>query len=266
MGDPSARLPPLRGDRSSSPQPPGLTGHAIHQVQLEREYEAAESDEDNDKQYLNGWLSYLRRNASAVPDETVDPAARDIYCLCVFESPDKFVPPQLRSPLIDGLRHLPPRRLWARWRWREQPPVSQLHVAEALVLYEKGIQQTMNKRCKRCRAGDGPSPQCVVVPDDLRNPHRPGPCSNCLCDGAGDTCNAAGRPAAREYRREAGRQSTQDSESIPDHLVVLSMIAKAHGPSGSFDDHATRARQIESAALYIARAARRWGQELGRGS
>lgn len=240
----------------------------MHQLQLEMEYDAEESDNDSDIPSAHGWPGPLGRQATAFPGDGGELAAREIHALCTFDT--ITIPPaaQPRSPLIDVLGRIPTRRQWGRWRWREQPAFSQVRVAEAVMLYERGVEQMTTQRCNRCRAGQGISPQCVVGPEEIQDGRGSGPCSNCVYDGIGHSCNASGRSTPVSAGRSRSSEPLGDPERVVDHMAVLEMIAQLKRPAGSRRDHslATRAQRIESAALHIAQAAREWGEKAAKGS
>lgn len=132
------------------------------------------------------------------------------------------------------------------------------------MLYERGTERDASSRCNRCRAGQGVSPQCIVLPDEARDGVRePGePCSNCLFDDIGGSCNVFGRRTPQQHRFEP----LGDPDGVVDHMAVLEMIAKLKRPKGEARDHSlqTKAKRIEKAALHIAQAAREWGEKMAR--
>lgn len=266
VGDPSLRLPPIVLEPGVARPSSVVSGRSMHQLQLEMEYDVEESDNDSDIPSAHGWPGILSRDATAFPGDAGDLAAREIHALCVFDA--ITVPPaaQPRSPLIDALGRLPTRRQWGRWRWRQQPAFSESRVAEAIMMYERGVEQATPQRCNRCCAGQGISPQCVVGPDELNNGREPGPCSNCHYDGVGHSCNASGRSTPVSAGRSRSSEPMGDAEKVIDHLAVLEMIARLKRPPGTRRDNslATRARRIEAAALQIAQAAREWGEKAAK--
>lgn len=177
--DPSLKLPPLIRDHA---------GHerTMHQLQLEMEYDVQESDNDSDRPSLRS----IGRHPSTFAEETGDVAAREIHALCVFDRLATSPSVQPRSALIETLGPVPVKRTWGRWRWRGPPPLTNPRVVEAVMMYERGVEKGAEGRCNRCRAGQGVSPQCVVMPEEVRDPRQPGPCSNCHYDDIGQSCNA----------------------------------------------------------------------------
>ena len=143
---------------------------------------------------------------------------------------------------------------------------SQVRVAEAVLVYERGSEKTHTQRCNRCRAGQGISPQCVIPPDEVMEGQAPGPCSNCIYDGIAHTCNVSGRgsPTNRDFSRS--NEPLGNPDNVVDHMAVLEMIANLKRPAGARRDHSlpARAQRIEAAALHIARAAREWGERMAR--
>ncbi|KAL7812954.1 hypothetical protein V8C44DRAFT_328519 [Trichoderma aethiopicum] len=265
---PALVLPPLVLDNSIPNPSAVIAGRSMHQIQLEMEYDAEESDNDADPgPSIQGWPGGLERHASDHPDEASDLAMREMHALCVFD--DVSVPPSARpwSYLIEALSPLPIVRRWGRWRWREEPAFAEVRVAEAIMLYERGIEQnTSDRRCSRCRAGQGISPQCVVAPEGINQAQGvTGPCSNCLYDGVEHACNASGRRTPLSGGRDRVGESMRDPDKVVDHMAVLEMIAHLKRPSGTRRDHSLmeRARRIEAAALQIAQAARDWREKMG---
>lgn len=269
----SRKLPPLVRDRSYPGPVPGpstvVAGRSMHQIQLEMEYDAEESDHDDDSgPSIHGWPGGMERLAAALPDDTASPAIREIHALCVFDA--VTLPPSARpsSPLIDALLREPVVRRWGRWRWCAQPAFTEVHVAEAVLMYERGVEQPTAGRCNRCRAGQCISPQCVVLPVVIRNQmqqqNEPGPCSNCVHDGVGYACNAGRKPTPPRVGSKSPEPAARDPGQVVDHLAVLEMIAELKTPSGSRRDDslAGRAKRIEVAALRISQAAREWGDRV----
>ncbi|KAK1238266.1 hypothetical protein MKX07_006412 [Trichoderma sp. CBMAI-0711] len=264
---PALVLPPLVLDNSIPNPSAVIAGRSMHQIQLEMEYDAEESDNDADQgPSIQGWPGGLDRHASDHPDEASDLAMREMHALCVFD--DVSVPPSARpwSYLIEALGPLPTVRRWGRWRWREEPAFAEVRVAEAIMMYERGIEQnTSDRRCSRCRAGQGISPQCVVAPEGITKAQGvTGPCSNCLYDGVEHACNASGRRTPVSGGRDRVGESMRDPDKVVDHMAVLEMIAHLKRPSGTRRDHSLmeRARRIEAAALQIAQAAREWREKM----
>lgn len=272
--DPDLKLPPLVLDNVPPPPPnssavlAGLAGRSMHQIQLEMEYDAEESDNDIDPgPSVHGWPGGLERHTSDhPPNEASELAMREMHALCVFD--DVSVPPSARpwSFLIEALSAVPTVRRWGRWRWREEPAFAEVRVAEAIMMYERGVEQnTSNRRCGRCRAGQGISPQCVVAPEGIgQAPGVTGPCSNCLYDGVEHACNVSGRRTPSGSKDRSG-ESMRDPDKVVDHMAVLEMIAQLKRPSGTRRDHSLpeRARRIEAAAMQIAQAARDWREKMG---
>ncbi|KAL7902037.1 hypothetical protein HDV63DRAFT_63499 [Trichoderma sp. SZMC 28014] len=266
--DPALKLPPLVLDNPLPNPAAVIAGRSMHQIQLEMEYDAEESDNDADQgPSVQGWPGGLERHASDHPSETEDLAMREMHALCVFD--DVSVPPSVRpwSYLIEALSPLPTVRRWGRWRWRGEPAFGEVRVAEAIMMYERGVEQrTSHRRCGRCRAGQGISPQCVVAPEGIgQAPGVTGPCSNCLYDGVEHGCNVSGRMTPVSRSRDRSGESMRDPDKVVDHMAVLELIAQLKRPSGTRRDHSLpeRARRIEAAALQIAQAARDWREKMG---
>ncbi|KAH8125339.1 hypothetical protein FP744_10007013 [Trichoderma asperellum] len=265
---PALKLPPLVLDNAMPNTSAVIAGRSMHQIQLEMEYDAEESDNDADQgPSIQGWPGGLERHASDHPSETEDLAMREMHALCVFD--DVSVPPSVRpwSYLIEALSAVPTVRRWGRWRWRGEPAFGEVRVAEAIMMYERGVEQrTSNRRCGRCRAGQGISPQCVVAPEGIgQAPGVTGPCSNCLYDGVEHGCNVSGRMTPVSGSRDRSGESMRDPDKVVDHMAVLELIAQLKRPSGTRRDHSLpeRARRIEAAALQIAQAARDWREKMG---
>lgn len=262
IGDPSLKLPPIGLDQSNQPLGTVSGRRTVHQIQLEMEYDVQESD-DSDRPSLR---SFGRHPSDAPPDDMGDRAAREIHALCVFDALP-FLPPreQPQTPLTKLLSKFPAKRTWGRWRWRAPPSLTNLRVVEAVMMYERGSERDASLRCNRCRAGQGVSAQCIVLPDeaidDVREPG--GPCSNCLYDDIGGSCNAFGR---RTPQRQQRFEPLGDPDGVVDHLAVLEMIARLKRPRGEARDYSlqTKARRIEKAALHIAQSAREWGEKMAK--
>lgn len=262
------KLPPLSRDNLSPNSPPMVTGRSMHQIQLEMEYDAEESDNDSAKgPSIHGWPGGLERHANDHFDGLGDLAAREIHALCIFDDLAILSSARPWSYAIEALGKMPTMRKWGRWRWREQPAFSRLHVVEAIMVYERGVEQSTNdRRCSRCRAGQGISPQCVVAPEEIGTVLEIGCCSNCLYDGVQHVCNASGRKTPIPGGRERSAEAMGDPDKVVDHMAVLEMIAQLKRPSGTHRDQSlsARARRIETAALQIAQAARDWGDKVAR--
>lgn len=264
IGDPSLKLPPLIRDHAMQQhtQSPGPGRRTMHQIQLEMEYDVQESD-DSDRPSLR---SFGRHPSNAPPDDMGDRAAREIHALCVFDILQLPSPAeQPRTGLTELLARFPTRRNWGRWRWRAPPNLKDPRMMEAVMMYERGSELESSSRCNRCRAGQGVSPQCIILPDEAREDgdgERRGPCSNCLYDDIGGSCNAHGRRTTSQPRFEP----TGDPDGVVDHMAVLEMIATLKRPRGEPRDHSlqTRAKRIEKAALHIAQSAREWGEKMAK--
>jgi hypothetical protein len=258
--DPSLKLPPLMRDRPLPSPSPSVVHRTMHQLQLEMEYDAEESD-DSDRRSMQGLGAASKRHATNPQDSTTDLAAQEIHALCIFDDIPALSIGRPKSQLIDALSGALPKRKWGRWRWRGPPLLSDIHVMEGIFLYERGVELSAEHRCSNCRAGKGVSPQCVVVPSHLNSQDDPLPCSNCIYDGTTKSCNALGSRGSRTERRS---DPLRDPDRVVDHLAVLDLIARLKRPSGSCKDHSLpeRARRIERAALHIAQAAREWGERM----
>lgn len=252
--DPSLKLPPLGRDHA-------VHERTMHQLQLEMEYDVQESDNDSDRPSLRSF----GRHPSNFGDDVGDIAAKEIHALCVFDRLVWSPASQPRSALIDTLGRIPAKRTWGRWRWRGQPVLTSPRVTEAVMMYERGVEKGTEGRCNRCRAGQGVSPQCVVMPEEAQVPGEPGPCSNCHYDDIGQSCNALRRRTPMSSERKQA-EPMGDPDRVVDHMAVLEMIASLKRPSGSARDHslATRARRIEHAALHIAQSAKEWGEKMAK--
>ena len=227
----------------------------MHQIQLEMEYNVEETENEANKAglalpSLTEGLARLGSGSSDDPREL----EREIHALCIFDPISIPKSAYSRTLITDALKDVPARRKWGRWRWRGPPDLSSMRVVEAVMVYERGIECQPERRCTRCRAGEGYSPQCVV-PTQTRSGREAGPCSNCLYDGWGSNCSVS-----------ANRVSGRDEDTVVDHMAVMDLIAGLKRPAGMTRDHSlqTRARRIETAALHIAQAAREWGDKMAR--
>ncbi|KND91152.1 hypothetical protein TOPH_04089 [Tolypocladium ophioglossoides CBS 100239] len=267
------QLPPLVRHRLLAAVPSPIASRSMHQLQLEMEYDAEESDNDESKgPVIHGWTGGMERHAATLCQDMENQGMEEIHALCIFDDVVVARPAQPASPCTQVLDTASPVRKWGRWRWREPPTFSDVRSIEAIMLYERGVEQQPHARCKRCLAGQGISPQCVVASAGLHGWYEPGsvgPCSNCLYDGAEHTCSASGEPApGTPQGSEHISPSSPDPARVVDHMAVLDMIARLRRPAGATRDHSlpVRARRIEAAALEIAQAAREWGEKLSRDS
>ncbi|KAL8341783.1 hypothetical protein RB598_003627 [Gaeumannomyces tritici] len=102
-------------------------------------------------------------------------------------------PPGLaRTGALAALGALPIRRAWRRRRrpGGQPPDLGSAAVVEAIMTYERGVVAAAadpGRACARCRRGEGPSPDCVVL-EGAGN--GTGPCSNCVYDGVAPLCDA----------------------------------------------------------------------------
>lgn len=224
------------------------------------EYDAAESDNDSDRQLLPGWTGSGGRTGASEGSEDAN-WERELHTLCVFDPVE--MPPwaQRRSYLVSALNDAPLQRKWTRWRWREQPDLASVRGVEAVMLYERGVDCRTEQRCTRCRAGEGMSPQCVVLPRQARTGEEAVPCSNCLYDGVASGCSSFAGVGPAEDR---DLEDVADATGLVDHMAVLELIARLKRPPGMRRDQSlpARARRIEIAALHIAQAAREWGHKM----
>ncbi|PNY25499.1 Uncharacterized protein TCAP_04561 [Tolypocladium capitatum] len=268
--NPSLRLPPLVRHHLSATVPPLMASRSMHQLQLEMEYDAEEGDNDESEgPVIHGWTGGMERHAAALSRDVEDRGIDEIHALCIFDDVVAARCVQPASPRTKVLDTAPPVRKWGRWRWREPPTLAHVRSVEAIMLYERGVEQQLHGRCDRCRAGQGISPQCVVASAGLHGWHGPGgvgPCSNCLYDGAEHACSASGEWTPGSEGGERTSPVSPDPERVVDHMAVLDMIARLKRPAGATRDHSlpVRARRIEAAALEIAQAAREWGEKLSR--
>lgn len=268
--NPPLKLPPLVHDRLLATVPSQIASRSMHQLQLEMEYDAEESDNDESEgPVIHGWTGGMERHAAALYEDMEDQAMKEIHALCIFDDVVVARPARPASRCTEFLDTAPPVRKWGRWRWREPPTLSDARSLESIMLYERGAEQQLHGRCSRCRVGQGISPQCVVASAGLHGWYEPGsvgPCSNCHYDGAEHTCNASGEWTPGSEGSERISPSSPDPERVVDHMAVLEMIARLKRPAGATRDHSlpVRARRIEAAALEIAQAAREWGEKLCR--
>ncbi|KAI1469050.1 uncharacterized protein F4812DRAFT_356258 [Daldinia caldariorum] len=171
-----------------------------------------------------------------------------------------------KTPAIRRLGSLPIRRAWRRLNSREHPDLGSTGIVEAVMLYERGIILSRQLQCTHCRKSQGVSPGCVVL--DTEEEFRGSPdslsrlrlmCSNCLYDGR--QCDVQIQSARNQpSRTPTPSQIKGCSISNPIHLDVLDLIEKMLKSEGAEkEDAATRAKEIEMAALEIAQAAHEWG-------
>ncbi|KAH7321299.1 hypothetical protein B0I35DRAFT_211539 [Stachybotrys elegans] len=266
QGDHPPRLPNLLRDRPLPSPSSSIHSRSMHQIQLEMEYDVEESGSSGDPSRARHWPGTLSGHAASGPDDATEQTTREIHALCVFDDIPPLSHNLPRSRLTDALAGLPVHRRWGRWRWREPPMLSNIHVLEAVMMYERGIEQGTQRRCNNCRAGQGISPQCVVAPESLREGLDTGPCSNCLYEGQSHTCNASGRRTPVSAAAKRPFEPMEDPEKVIDHMAVLEMIAQLKRPPGAPRDHSLlgRARRIEKAALHISQAAREWGDKMSK--
>lgn len=165
-----------------------------------------------------------------------------------------------KTPRIRQLGSMSIQRAWRRRCAWAEPDVRQAQTVEAMMLYERGDALAITAECGRCREGKGVSRECVIMPGICGNV-----CSNCLYDGKGQNCNVPQSSAVQMSRGSVTEQTWGNGELKPcksDYVTVLKLIeqmkqSSTSGPKAS--DVRTRARQIEEAALQVARAAREWG-------
>ncbi|UKZ75497.1 hypothetical protein TrVFT333_003183 [Trichoderma virens FT-333] len=221
--DPGLKLPPLVLDHSMPNPSAVIAGRSMHQIQLEMEYDAEESDNDADHgPSIQGWPGGLERHVSDHPDDPDDLAMREMHALCVFD--DVSVPPSARpwSYLIEALSAVPTVRRWGRWRWREEPAFAEVRVAEAIMincLYD-GVEHACNASGRRT------------------------PVSGSR-DRGGESMRDPDKVVDHMAVLEMIAQLKRPSGTRRDHSLL------------------ERARRIEAAALQIAQAARDWREKMG---
>ncbi|KAI0843979.1 hypothetical protein F5Y00DRAFT_249804 [Daldinia vernicosa] len=171
-----------------------------------------------------------------------------------------------KTPDIRRLGKLPIRRAWRRLNSRERPDLGSARIVEAIMLYERGMMLSRQFQCTHCQKRQGISPGCIVLdPDEEKEALESlgglrSICSNCLYDGR--QCDAqisSGRN--QPSRTPTPSQIKRSSASNPIHLEVLDLVDKKLKSikGDGKEDAATRAKQIEMAALEIAQAAHEWG-------
>lgn len=176
---------------------------------------------------------------------------------------DSFqLPPSgtMKTPHIRQLGSLPIQRAWRRRCAWTEPDIRETQSVEAMMLYERGEMVATAAECNRCREGHGISRECVIMPAICGKV-----CSNCLYDGKGRSCDAPQSSTVRTPRGSGIDQDWSNGNVKPkksDYITVLKLIEQMKQSSTSSpkaSDVKTRARQIEEAALEVARAAREWG-------
>ncbi|KAF6828936.1 hypothetical protein CMUS01_08368 [Colletotrichum musicola] len=173
--------------------------------------------------------------------------------------------PQQSQP-TEVMRRVSPLAVLRPWNPRldlAAPDASQPHVAEAIMVHERGEVQHPDNRCPRCRRGEGISPDCVKIPGI-----HGGTCSNCLMARCPGRSAAPPRPV-RSYSAERRSISAAMAPSTPkeDLIAVWNLIAgvvAAQPRECFFEDEAeeTPGKRIEDAARLVARSAEEWGHTI----
>lgn len=175
--------------------------------------------------------------------------------------------PQQQEAPTEVIRRLSPLAVLRVWNPRPDhaaPDASQPHVAEAIMVHERGEVQPPNNRCPRCRRGEGISPDCVKIPGI-----HDGTCSNCLVARCPGGSAAPPRPV-RSYSAERRSISAAMAASTPkeDLIAVWNLIAgviAAQPRECFFEDEAEEeapGKRIEDAARLVARSAEEWGHAV----
>jgi hypothetical protein len=165
-----------------------------------------------------------------------------------------------KTPHIRQLGSMPIQRAWRRRCAWTEPDLRQAQTVEAMMLYERGDVLAVTAECSRCKGGNGVSRECVVMPATCGSV-----CSNCLYDGKGASCDLLQSSTIRTGPGSDTQQNWRHGDVKPkksDYMTVLKLIEQMKQSSTSSpkaSDGKTRARQIEEAALQVARAAREWG-------
>lgn len=247
-------------------RPPVASSRAMHQIQLEMEYDAEESENDSDRPSLPSLTEGMAQLGALSGDGTME-LERGIHALCIFDpvSIPASVQPGTATHLANVLSRLPVVRSWGRWRWRDPPDLSDARIVEAIIIYERGFEVRPAQRCHLCRAGEGVSPQCIMMPSEARRASDVVSCSNCYYEGCAAQCNA--NASARMSPSSDKSLVHHEGDVLVDYMAVLEVIAALKRPPGADRDQslATKARRIEVAALHIAQAAREWGEKMARG-
>ncbi|KAI1331611.1 hypothetical protein F5Y16DRAFT_239580 [Xylariaceae sp. FL0255] len=170
------------------------------------------------------------------------------------------------TPAIRRLGRMDIRRAWRRRSLNKAPDLSQTHIVEAIMTYERGHILDPNMRCDRCKDGEGASRDCVIVACIGE-----GVCSNCQYDGLTTGCN--GRDQAPAHIIESsGKKEVEPGRSAvhataEDYMIVLKLIEQMKQASGiglkKDVSISAKAKRIEEAALQVAKAAREWGLREG---
>ncbi|KAI0879988.1 uncharacterized protein GGS22DRAFT_101083 [Annulohypoxylon maeteangense] len=178
----------------------------------------------------------------------------------------------VKTPAIQRLGNMPIRRAWRRRNSRERPDLGSTRTVEAAMLYERGMMLSQS-RCTYCQQGHGISPDCVVEEplDGIEELHDSIgalrlACSNCHYDAQDSQCDAQTSSTGPRLpsRTQTPSQIKRSFASDPIHLEVLDLIDKALKMSNGDgkEDVIARAKQIEAAALEIAKAAHEWGLSI----
>ncbi|KAJ9139153.1 hypothetical protein NKR23_g8120 [Pleurostoma richardsiae] len=155
-------------------------------------------------------------------------------------------------PRTAAMRHLSDKQV--RRRWARKPDgvdMSRPHVIEAAMIYERGESRGRAHVCNRCKRGDMVFDGCICIAE------MPGVCSNCLYDQ--EPCE---RADTGEDSPVLGDDSAfwELTNELADRSFVLALVAQIRRRAGygEQDSPVERAKEIEEAAMKVARLTREW--------
>lgn len=180
-----------------------------------------------------------------------------------------LAPEMPKTAITQHLHDMRVQRTWRRQRAHardsDTPETGRIHLAEAIMIFERGDERDEAGACGRCRRGEGVSAECVTLRD------VPWACSNCIYDQAAGLCDVAsstplsgGQGGEEEEEEEA--DFWRETDRIADNRFALSLVAQIRQRVGYGEEESPveRARQVEKAALSVARLARRFREEIQR--
>ncbi|KAH8887612.1 hypothetical protein GQ53DRAFT_286732 [Thozetella sp. PMI_491] len=156
------------------------------------------------------------------------------------------------------IRDMPKRREWRQRPGFPAPRVDRPHVAEAIMVYERGACHGEAYACSRCRRGEGISYECVSLPD------IPWCCSSCLYALSEEPCDARPLQQTKESDEEMG--FWENINETADKSFVLALVAQIQRRAGHglHENPLERAEQIERAAMTVSRLAGQWRKQEAR--
>lgn len=179
-----------------------------------------------------------------------------------------------KTAITHHLRNAETKRTWRQRTTQDVPDTALPHVAEAIMVFERGDEHDERGACNRCRRGEGTSKECVTISD------VPWACSNCIYDRCSEACEpGCRRPSVAKGDERVEEDEDEDdgddegnvdfwgkTDEIADRHFVLSLVKQLRQRAGYGEEESPveRARQIERAALRVSQLTRVFSEEMQR--